>query len=224
MNKPETRVHQLLGMFIVIGALFGSWRTISQNGEINGNDLLYFTIQSNLWIAAIHLYFLMVEVYERRHENFTTPNGVRILKYVLTVSITLTFLVFFFVLVPQLGLFVVQLPGSMLTHFWVPLAAILDYLLFERKQISSGRTISLCVLPPFIYFVVTILLSVSGVTYADNQPVPYFFLNYKELGWFKIAGGRIGVFYWLLIMLVVILFLAMLLLRFNQGIRKRRAK
>ena len=54
-----------------------------------------------------------------------------------------------------------------------------------------------------------------------GRPVPCFFLDFTELGWFRIADGRIGVFYWVLIMIAIVLGLGYLLLRFDQRQTKR---
>lgn len=140
----------------------------------------------------------------------------RTLKYVLTVFISITFIVFFILLVPDLGWALVELPGSMPTHFWASIAVIIDYIYFEREHRVDKKMPFYAIIPPLIYFVVTIILSLNGVTYADNEPVPYFFLNVHELGWFRIESGELGVFYWVVIILELILGIGYSLLKLNQ--------
>lgn len=219
--KHQKTAHRLLSIFIIVAALVGSWQTIFQANTSGSNDLLYFTIQSNLWIALIHGYFLVAERLEETRDHYEIKNGMRTLKYVLTVSISITFLVFFILLVPDLGWFVVELPGSMPTHFWAPVAAIFDYVYFERKHHVHKRMPLYAIIPPLLYFFGTLILSANGVTYANNEPVPYFFLNYEELGWFQIENGQIGVIYWIILIALLILGIGYSLLKLNQWVRKR---
>lgn len=143
------------------------------------------------------------------------------LKYILTGSVTLTFIVFFAVLVPEIGLFVAKLPGSVETHFIAPLAAIHDYIFFELKHVATRRTVSLVMVPPWIYFAVILILSfTTNITYINDQPMPYFFLNYHQLGWFRIADGRIGVFYWVIILSILMLAIGFTLHLLNRSVRK----
>ena len=143
----------------------------------------------------------------------------RTLKYVLTVSISIKFLIFFAVLVPELGLFVVSLPGSVPTHLMAPIAAIVDFIIFERKLIASKGLVFLSLLPPVIYVIVIYILSGFGITFINNEPVPYFFLNYERLGWFRIGDGRMGVAYWIILLATVVLVLAALILWLNKRVR-----
>jgi hypothetical protein len=220
VNHQKT-IHRILSIFTVVAALIGSLQTIFRPDSSPMNSLLYFTIQSNLWIALIHTYFLIIEWMEETKDHYEIKNGMRTLKYVLTVSISITFIVFFILLVPDLGWAVVELPGSMPTHFWAPIAAIIDYIFFEREHRVHKNTLFYTVIPPLIYFIVTIILSLNGVTYLGNEPVPYFFLNFYEFGWFRIENGEIGVFYWVVIIAILILGIGYGLLKLNQWVRER---
>lgn len=220
--KHHKSIHCILSIFIIVTASVGSWQTIFRANTSGANDLLYFTIQCNIWIALIHSYFLVAEWLEEKKSVFEIKNCMRTLKYVLTVSISITFIVFFILLVPDLGWAVVELPGSMPTHFWAPVAAIIDYIYFERKHRVHKKMPLYAIVPPLIYFVGTIILSLNGVTYVDNEPVPYFFLNFHEFGWFRIENGELGVFYWVLIILGLILGIGYSLLKLNQSTREKK--
>lgn len=64
--KYHKIIHRILSIFIIVTALVGSWQTIFRANTSGANDLLYFTIQCNIWIALIHSYFLVAEWLEEK--------------------------------------------------------------------------------------------------------------------------------------------------------------
>lgn len=206
------RIRSLLSFFIIVVALVGTYQTIYVAGELSDNDILYFTIQSNLWIAIMHVYFL---IYGK-----VTPLSWTIY-FITTVSISLTMLTFFILLVPEIGWFVVFLPGSIETHVLVPIAAITYFLAFERGIKIPKSAIFLSILPPLIYFIVLFLFSSNGMTFINDMPFPYFFLNYHILGWLQISAGRIGVMYWILILCLFVMLIAFVLLKIKSNTASR---
>lgn len=218
--ERNSRLHRLLSLIVIVAALFGTWQTMTITDPPSLRMLLYFTIQSNLWIAGIHLYFLFAEAAEQRYPAYQIRNGMRVLKYVLTVSITLTFIIFFAVLLPVLGISAIRLPGSMATHFVAPLAAISDFLLFEDKLTVQKHTVFTSLLPPLFYVSLTLILSLSGVTYSDGSSAPYFFLDYRQLGWLRIAADGIGIVYWIILLGLLVLGIGWLFLKLNARLQK----
>ena len=41
---------------------------------------------------------------------------------------------------------------------------------------------------PLLYLAMTLLISIKGVTYSNGTNFPYYFLNYREYGWFNLHG------------------------------------
>ena len=58
-------------------------------------------------------------------------------------------------------------------------------------------------------------LSFNGVKF-DGEIVPYFFLNYKELGWLSISSNGIGVVYWVIILTILVLAIEFVLLKIKD--------
>ena len=220
----QNPTHRALSLIVIVAALYGSVRTIWLDGTANFTSLLYFTVMSNLAIAALHLYFLYAERRALRDPSFQIPQGMHTLKYVLTISITLTCSVFFVLLLPEYGLSVLWMPGNLSTHLIAPIAAILDYIFFERSHVKHRYTLLYTLIPPYAYVALTLVLSRLGVRYAEDSIVPYYFLNYEKLGWLRFSENGIGVIYWILIISVVMLGIGQLILVLNTWAQKRKTK
>ncbi len=220
----NNHTHRILSLIVIVAAIYGSIRTIYSDGTSNFNTLLYFTVMSNLAIAGFHLYLLYAERRELRDPSFRIPQAMHTLNFVLTISITLTFSVFFVLLLPEYGLSVLWMPGNLSTHLIAPIAAILDYIFFEKSHIKHGFTLLYTLIPPYAYVALTLVLSHLGVRYAHGEIVPYYFLNYEKLGWLRFSENGLGVIYWILIISVVMLGIGQLILTLNTWAQKRKAK
>ncbi len=218
----QNRTHRVLSLIVIVAALYGSLRTIWTDGTADFTFLLYFTVLSNLAIAGIHLYFLYAERRILRDPSFQIPQAMHTLKYVLTISITLTFSVFFVLLLPEYGLSALWFPGSLTTHLIAPIAAILDYIFFEKSHVNHRYTLLYTLIPPYAYVALTMVLSRLGMRYQGDSIVPYYFLDYEKLGLLRISGNGIGVIYWILLISVVMLGIGQLILVLNNWVQKEK--
>ena len=88
----------IVDLLIIISSSVGVYLTLYGRGNfMNQNGLLYYTVQSNIFIILISLIFLIYKILKRK-----IPNWLTIAKFICTVGITVTFLVFTFMLVPQM--------------------------------------------------------------------------------------------------------------------------
>ncbi len=165
---------------------------------------LYFTQLSNVWIALICLIFAITLLINVKKATFYT---IFVLKYVFTVSITITGIIFCTLLAPFAD-FNVWTFSSILTHAVVPLLSIIDFFTcnyFEKLKLKHAF---FSLIPPFIYFVFANILSLLNVDFGRGETYPYFFMNLKsEVGLFGFVGGwtpQIGTFYWLVFLLLFI--------------------
>lgn len=135
---------------------------------------MYFTIQSNLWIAAMALIGLIISAGRLRPGRWYS-----VLQLVFTISITLTGLIYALVLAPAhddnaYGL------CSILTHILVPIMANIDFFLcatdYQLRDTDNGYVI----IPPLLYYLFTILAYVMGWRFANGLTYPYFFLDYSS--------------------------------------------
>ena len=172
---------------------------------------LFFTIQSNLWIAAVCLLFAVLQAVSLCRREFALPLACATLKYVFTVSITLTGAVFCAVLAPTM-------PGSfssaanVLTHVAVPALAIGDLFLC-RAPAPRYKDFWWALLPPLYYVGFAAVGYVCGWNFGMGNNYPYFFLNWgSPVGAFGFGGEGeyfMGCFWWILLLLLFISALAL---------------
>lgn len=194
---------RLLKILIIALGSIGIGAPIFGNGY-NFFSLLYFTNLSNLLVIIISAIFLYFDDEETEIKEFW-----HILRFMATNAIVLTFLVFNSLLLPKMisdgntaYLFSIN---NILVHNLIPILMIVDYLLYGKKL--PFKKMYLIFILPAIYFVVALLYNpVFGITFPGDSPTPYFFLDYKANGWLKLKGGffNIGVFYWIIITLIII--------------------
>lgn len=182
------------------------------------STFLYFTTQSNIWIAAICLVFLIIDL--RSKGNRQVSNWLYVVKFMFTVAIMLTFIVFAVLLTPQQEMDYLISGTNICLHNLTPIFAIIDFILCDYGYLSSKKHILLGTILPILYFIVTLILSFNGVGYGDDRIVPYFFLDYKKLGWLSVGDNGIGVIYWVIIISFMVLAMGANLL----GIKYLRAK
>ena len=155
---------------------------------------LYFTIQSNLLIAA---FALIGAVFLLRHSEI--PHAWYVVKFVGTVSITLTGVVFCFVLAPTLGKAAWNLQ-NILTHAVVPIVAVADYFVTAVYGRLRKRCVFFVTLPPLAYAIYAGIGYVRGWHFSPGTRYPYFFLNWgSPAGAFGFTDGLpyMGCVWWI---------------------------
>jgi len=60
------------------------------------------------------------------------------------------------------------------------------------------------------------IASLSGVEFGYGAKVPYFFLDFYQYGWFNLGSFPMGVFWWILIVLGIVLGIGALLLKLKD--------
>lgn len=217
-RKKELILSIIMKSFIVAGGIVGLASTFFMSSlPVPGNELLYYTVQSNIWIWTVMVAFLVLDVVALcSGKEWVIPNWLRLVKYVFTVAITLTCFVYNFVLFP------VSLMGndpsnplmlsSFFTHIFVPVLSIADYIRFDYKLKVKKWTILLGITTPLYYFMFAIAGSFLGASFKNGSKFPYFFLDFEKYSWFGFKGMP-GVFYWIWIVLGVVLLISWLLLK-----------
>ena len=168
---------------------------LSHHGIGSGNFIysIYkaFTIQSNLWISGLCLIFSGFELTGNGQRRI--PQGLHLLKFMFTSSILLTWGVFAVLLSPSMTTAYLLSQSNFFLHNLTPVLALLDYLNFDSDSRVQSKHIPLSLVMPLFYTVFfCIAYAITG-----KLPVPYFFLDYKKYGWYRITRKGIGVFYWI---------------------------
>ncbi|MBE7083941.1 MAG: hypothetical protein E7373_05020 [Clostridiales bacterium] len=177
------------------------------------NRTMYFTAQSNLWIGSVFLAIIIIDLF---FPNFNEKYYKKLyyLKYVLTVSISVTGIVFLALLAPfaDESYHVWSLSG-ILTHILSPAFAIADFFLDDYLIILNKKSSLKAILPPLFYLLSVIIFHLLKIDFGRGQTFPYFFLNFSSpagiFGFSNQAPFFMGSFYWLIILLVLVYLLAL---------------
>lgn len=201
----------ILKVIIIISSIIGVVLSMSATTDafMGGiSALLYFTIQSNIWIGTVCLIFLIIKLISIITHKSMIKKWMYVVKYVFTISITLTGLVFCFVLAPVMAKDAWNVT-NILTHVVVPLAAIIDLMLDIPNFKYNNKHLLLSTLPPIYYLIFAIICFVSNVNFPGNTNYPYFFLNFTSpagiFGFSNVAPYFMGSFYWILVMVLIVL-------------------
>ncbi len=188
---------------------------------------LYYTTQSNIAIGVVCLVFGILDVLSYLGKKVQIPRWLNVVKFATTVAITLTFIVFWTMLVP------VQLKDSLdyllsvdniLCHTLVPIFAVVDWLLNSQKYVDKKHDFLWSVSTPLAYFVFAMVVASYNVDFGYGARVPYFFLDFYQYGWFNISTFPFGVFWWILIVLCLVLGIGALLMQAKKLCNKKREK
>ncbi len=182
---------------VILSAIAGA-----QSFMGGGRVFMYFTVQSNIAIALVCAVGAVLLL-----RNQPVQDIWYLIKFVFTVSITLTGVVFCFVLAPTLGKYAWRLQ-HVLTHVAVPLAAILDFFVTGRYGSIKKRSVFFVIIPPLLYAIYTGIAYVAKWEFSRGVHYPYFFLNWgSPAGAFGFTNDLpyMGCAWWILLILVMLL-------------------
>ena len=183
--------------------------------------LLYFTQQSNLWIGITSFIFAITLI----RKDTKRLKTISIFKYIFTVSITITGIIFCSILAPFAD-YNVWTFASVLTHVIVPLLSVFDFFTNRNLLKIDKKYIRYTIIPPFIYFVFTSILCLLKIDFGRGDPYPYFFMNfYSEVGLFGFIAKwppQIGSFYWFVFFFVFIYLLSVSYQKLHTLLSKKR--
>jgi len=168
---------------------------------------LYFTQLSNIWIGLTSLTAAIA--LSRSHCPASHIARISIFKYIFTVSITITGIVFCTLLAPFAD-FEVWTLASILSHVVVPALSLTDFFTNELIAPPAFKHTFSALIPPAAYFVFAGILGALNVDFGRGDPFPYFFMDFhSEVGLFGFGyqdNGlpQFGTFYWLIFLLLFI--------------------
>lgn len=226
----RVKISRALKLSVIIVAFFGMTLALFR-AEIDGYShpatrLLYFTNQSNIWIAFALLGLLILE-WKNADKSSRVYRFFYGAKFVFTVAISLTAIVFFVVLAPGAGdRYPVWTLSNMLVHAVTPALAIADFFVEKDGVVFGKRAYFLSAIPPLYYLVFCSVLYSLGVDFGRGDPFPYFFLNFgSPAGMFGSSSEFpyiIGSFYWMLFILLLVLGLALIFFRLHPETKRTR--
>ncbi len=216
---------------VIIGLVFNFANAKLDGYSSAASRLLYFTNLSNIWVLAVTVLFIALEIKILRTGVDKHGTWTYLLKLATTVSITLTCVIFCAILGPNADNadYNAWTIGSVFVHAVVPGLAILDFFLDGGEIPFKKRHNLVSLIPPFAYFIFCIILYACNVDFGRGDNFPYFFLNFGSpagiFGFSEEFPYRIGTFYWI-VFISVIVYLTSLMYSYihNLKIKKRKSK
>ena len=163
---------------------------------------MYFTIQSNIAMAIICAIGFCLLARAK-----PISGAWHVVKFVGTVAITLTGVVFGFVLAPTLGANAWNIQNT-LTHLVVPVAAVVDFFAVSAAAGIKRKNVIFAIVPPLLYAIYASIGYVNGWQFADGINYPYFFLNWgSPAGAFGFSKELpfMGTAWWILALLLFLI-------------------
>ncbi len=193
--------------------------------------MTYFTMLSTLFLGIVTAIFLYIEIKSIKN----IPPIFHIMRLLAIVFITVTFVVYNVILAPTyergiLASLAEDSYGSLAFHVISPIFALIDFFVTKYDYRYKKQDAIYAVLLPLIYEIYIIILGLCGVTWkpgAVEMKAPYNFLNfYAPCGWFGFDLGNvneatlgIGVFYIILIFIIVFYLLARLMISIKNNLK-----
>ena len=211
---------------VVLSSLTGLIvNAIRTESFMSASSLLFFTIQSNIWIALICFLFFVCDLF-----GFGKEDWFYTVKFMFTASIL-------FVLLAG-GLLAACADGwsgrlsvDKITLYVIsPLAALASFLLTDAAfDVSRMRVALTALIMPLYYFGFSMT-----VAFLSPEPLfagrsgglshfPYFFLDFERQGWLTMKGGLdgLGTLWWLLLLGLSVLAIGFLLVIAQRAVQRR---
>lgn len=220
ISRPQKIVSSALKIIVFMSSAIGtflSWYAGKDSFMGGANVLMFFTIQSNIAVAVISVIGMFVI-----NGKKPVSGGWYVVKFVGTVSITLTGVVFCFVLAPTMGdaAWNVQ---NILTHVVVPLAAVIDFFVTGVSGDIRKRSVIWVTIPPLLYAAYAGIGYICGWEFAEGITYPYFFLNWgSPAGAFGFTDELpfMGCEWWIIVILVLLIVVGILYLVITDTLKK----
>ena len=217
MRRKTSICLKLLIPFVSIFGVILSFFNANADGYSHWSKrLLYFTSESNIWIALSCILILLLPYLKSASNSTRAKNSLYVLRYVFTVSITITGFVFCAVLAPgaENDNYNAWTVASIMTHVLVPVLSIVDFFVDDYRIKLTNRHMIYTVIPPFLYLIFAGALGFMKVDFGRGDTFPYFFMNFNSpagmFGTSDVMPYKIGSFYWIIFMLAIVISIAAL--------------
>ena len=220
LSKGQKIASIILKIVVIISVACGvTISAMSSATNFMGGDtvFMYFTVQSNILICIVCLIGSIMILMSRPCSKVWY-----VIKLVATVSITLTGMVYCFVLAP--GMANAWSLSSVLLHAVVPLLSVIDFFVIcNAMKIRKINTLWVTV-PPLMYAIYSGIGYVRNWNFFEGHNYPYFFLNWgSEAGaiGFSSKPPFMGPVWWILILFVFLIIVGLVYLLIADLIRRK---
>ena len=224
ISQTQKIISSVLKVIVFLSAVIGtflSWYAGKGSFMGGANVFMFFTIQSNIAVALISLIGLFFVNGKR-----PIPQIWYIIKFAGAISITLTGVVFCFVLAPTMGDAAWNIQ-NILTHVAVSVAAVLDFFVTGIGSSIAKRNVLWVTVPPLLYALYAGIGYLYGWEFAEGITYPYFFLNWgSPAGAFGFTDGLpfMGCVWWILALLTALIIVGYLYLAAVDALKEKLRK
>lgn len=183
MNKKVLSI--VFNSLIVVLEIVGVLVTFSMNKRIGFE---FYTEDSNILMLITSLLFLIFTL-----KNKKIPSQLKMLKYISTICLTVTFLVVVFLLAPMYNFsyrYLLFHGGLLYQHFLCPLLSIITFIFFDNLESYSRKDNFKGLSFTIVYAVVLIILNLLGIV---DGPYPFLRVNSQSalmsVIWFIVIMG-----------------------------------
>ena len=142
----------------------------------------YFTIQSNILVALLAMFLVISDiVYHKKKIEISSKLPFSII-LIIILNIFLTGLIYLTVLLPislQDGTMIMGSTqfANLVLHGFVPILSVLLFIFFIKKRAFKFSFSWVFMIYPVVYWVFTLLRSLTGIKFMTDSLYPYFFLD-----------------------------------------------
>lgn len=140
------------------------------SGALTDNKLTvfkYFTFQSNVFmgiVAFVYGYYQMLILMKKKDK---LPHVLLVFNYAGVVAVGVTFIIVITVLGPGYGYDKMYNNANLFFHALVPIAAIINYLFFEKEMAIKFKETPIAMTPTILYGIVYFIVVASLNAYGD---------------------------------------------------------
>lgn len=142
--------------------------------------ILYFTVQSNLLCFIFYLVVLLLKIKGKLKKS----NTYYIFKGMVTMSITITMVVYWLLISSSNGLWIYKdhMLECRFVHLYTPILIILDYIIFGEKGKLKKSYPFIWSLVLILYTFFCVVYSYFGGTFINGASCPYLYMDINEFG------------------------------------------
>ncbi|MDR0670994.1 MAG: Pr6Pr family membrane protein [Oscillospiraceae bacterium] len=179
-SRVASLVYKIAATAVTLGGLlliFGVPNTF------NLSLIKYYTVLSNLLcLALLSASAAHVAVQMKRSGSHGAATYRPCCKGAVTIAITLTLLVYQFMLADTPFSMTEGGAGNIFVHLLTPVLVILDWLLFDEKGHYRASDPLRWAIIPLCYLLYALIAAPLGVTYLGGSRYPYFFVDIDLIG------------------------------------------
>jgi hypothetical protein len=184
MYIKNRAVSSVFRVILVLVAAYGIFLNVAALGGNAWEILSYYTLQSNILVMVFFAALLARQLLGKK--GFPP-----VVKGAVTLCITITFLVYHFILQPTLfemsgGSYVLS-GANLIVHYIVPLMTLADWLLFDEKGRFKRIDPVKWLVIPLAYFIFALARAQFASFAISGSRYPYFFMDVDKYGVGQVA-------------------------------------